>query len=171
MLPTSTSASTNPDTGCTNNSGNNNHIGTRKSSNSNSNSNSIISRRKQKKQRKRQPIKNQLLQTKDNIKMALLLSSLLTILILMLNQQPSFSFSSSKSDQYLYANPDEPSESESNKKVWPIIDYVTPDKGKLESDKSFKKRIENPVFLTDQYEKPRMVEFYAPWCGVSFNSI
>ncbi len=51
--------------------------------------------------------------------------------------------------------------------VWPIEDYVKPKQGSMESDGDYDKRVKSPEFLGDGYNRPRVVYFYAPWCGVS----
>lgn len=58
----------------------------------------------------------------------------------------------------------EQSDSE-GKNVWPIRDYVKPKRHEGEADEEYSKRVAHPVFLGDGYDKPRVVEFYAPWCG------
>lgn len=44
--------------------------------------------------------------------------------------------------------------------VRPVVDYVKPMKKTFESEASYDERILKPTFLSDSYDKPRVVEFY-----------
>ena len=57
-----------------------------------------------------------------------------------------------------------PDESETLEDVAPIMDYAKPAQLIGESTEDYEERITHPEFLTDE-TKPRVVEFYAPWCG------
>ena len=49
--------------------------------------------------------------------------------------------------------------------VQPVIEYVSPKKMEGETDGDYKKRLKHPPFLGEDVSNPRVVEFYAPWCG------
>ena len=101
--------------------------------------------------------------------MALLLSSMATpmsilaLLLLLVLQAPSIAMARAKasSSDYLYAGKED---------TRPIMDYVKPKQNNpSESNADYNNRLlEPPYFLTNRFDKPRVVEFYAPWCGVSF---
>ena len=128
---------------------------------------------KRTKRRKRTHIKNRILRINQFCLMTFLLSSILSLLLL-LDSSPF-----SQASDYLYTDDKDLDKSqrggvrvvdpEDDKDVWPIMDYIKPKQKSLESDALYKERLLNPVFLTDQYDRPRVVEFYAPWCGVSDN--
>jgi len=52
-----------------------------------------------------------------------------------------------------------------NEDVSPIIDYILPEKKVYESNDAYAERSNNPDFLSSLDEGPRVVKFYAPWCG------
>ncbi len=117
------------------------------------------------KQQRRRPIKNQLLHLSPWFIMVLFITaSFVLIFLIFLNFT-----SPTQARDYLYANPkaldDENAKEDNNghDDTWPIIDYVKPKKKPLETESQYKKRWMNPSFLSDKYDKPRSVEFYAPW--------
>ena len=104
----------------------------------------------------RRPIKNQILHLHPCVIMTSFIcfvSGLLGVILLM-NKPTLIS-----GEDYLYNITD-------GGDVWPVIDYIVPEKKLMESDNDYQNRIVDPPFLTDRYDKPRVVEFYAPWCGV-----
>jgi len=113
--------------------------------------------------RKSKFIKNQLLHINPAVIMALLLFSLFLLALSLLLHHPTFA----GSGEYLYTGKDQKEGDGANGKnyVHPIIDYVKPKKKTLESEAAYKDRLIHPTFLSDSYERPRVVEFYAPWCG------
>lgn len=67
---------------------------------------------------------------------------------------------------YLYhTDPDDPTNHENIRDVSPILEYVLPMKEDDESKSDFEYRCLHPDFLSSDFHRQRMVEFYAPWCG------
>lgn len=117
------------------------------------------------KQQRRRPIKNQLLHLSPWFIMVLFITaSFVLIFLIFLNLS-----SPAQARDYLYVDPkalDDGNAKEDNNDhegTWPIIDYVKPKKKPLETESQYQKRWMNPSFLSDKYDKPRSVEFYAPW--------
>ena len=49
----------------------------------------------------------------------------------------------------------------------PIIEYIAEGKHSLETEEEYNYRKNTPSFLNSTENGPRVVEFYASWCGVS----
>lgn len=69
--------------------------------------------------------------------------------------------------KYLYSNdPDKPGDrSVSIEDVSPVKEYIAPSKKAAESDVEYKFNKMHPDFLEKNFNRSRVVEFYAPWCG------
>lgn len=105
---------------------------------------------------RRRPVNNQLLRCHPLYIMTLCIVSVSGLLVFFLLTNQSHFI---RGEDYLYNTDGED--------VWPINDYIKPVQKASESDADYQLRSLEPTFLTPEYKNPRLVEFYAPWCGVS----